>query len=443
MNNVILKKLIDEKDYKQLYNFFLDLNAIDIAELFSDINKKERIMVFRMLSKEKAAEVFAYLQNDIKQSFVSSFTDEEMLSIIENMFTDDVVDFLEDMPANFVKSLLSKVSTETRNKINHILNYPVNSSGSIMTVEYISLNQHMKVSEALSVIRKYGEKCETVYTCYVTDKHKLIGTVSARKLLTSNKETKISEIMKENFISVNACDDKEVAANLFRKYGLLAIPVLDSEDYIVGIITFDDAIDVLTTESTEDIHKMAAINPDEESYLSTPVYKHAKNRITWLLVLMISSTITGFIISNYEDAFTIMPILVSFIPMLMDTGGNCGSQSSTVIIRGLALQEFDITDFLKIIWKEFRISIAVSIILSIINGVRIAVFNGDITLAISVSLSLMLTVIIAKTVGCLLPLFAKKINADPAIMAAPLITTIVDTLSIVVYFKICSVMFGF
>ena len=361
--------------------------------------------------------------------------------ILDAMYTDDAVDLLEDMPANVVNHLLDQVSQDTRADINRLLKYPEDSAGSIMTVEYIDVTLQMTVQQTLDKIRTIGIHSETVYTCYVVEKRKLCGIVTAEALLTNDGDTQVKELMEENYIFIRTTDDREDAAKLFRKYDLIAIPVLDQEGYIVGIVTFDDAIDVLTEETTEDIHKMAAIASSEESYLKTSVFEHARHRILWLLILMFSATITGAIITKYENAFTAIPLLVSFIPMLMDTGGNCGSQSSTLIIRGLAVDELHFSDFFTILWKEFRVAIVVGVVLALANGVRIFWVYKNLPMAVVVAASLVVTIVIAKLVGCILPILAKRLRMDPAIMASPLITTIVDTCSIVIYFQIATLMF--
>ena len=394
-----------------------------------------------MIDKDKAAEVFSYMDDDQRQVLLQSFTSQEIRLILDAMYTDDAVDLLEDMPANVVNHLLDQVSQDTRADINRLLKYPEDSAGSIMTVEYIDVTLQMTVQQTLDKIRTIGIHSETVYTCYVVEKRKLCGIVAAEALLTNDGDTQVKELMEENYIFIRTTDDREDAAKLFRKYDLIAIPVLDQEGYIVGIVTFDDAIDVLTEETTEDIHKMAAIASSEESYLKTSVLEHARHRILWLLILMFSATITGAIITKYENAFTAIPLLVSFIPMLMDTGGNCGSQSSTLIIRGLAVDELHFSDFFTILWKEFRVAIVVGVVLALANGVRIFWVYKNLPMAVVVAASLVVTIVIAKLVGCILPILAKRLHMDPAIMASPLITTIVDTCSIVIYFQIATLMF--
>lgn len=437
----ILLELLTDKKYLELKKGLSEYNSVDLAELLLDMEDKDLAFVFRMIDKDKAAEVFSYMDDDQRQVLLQSFTSQEIRLILDAMYTDDAVDLLEDMPANVVNHLLDQVSQDTRADINRLLKYPEDSAGSIMTVEYIDVTLQMTVQQTLDKIRTIGIHSETVYTCYVVEKRKLCGIVTAEALLTNDGDTQVKELMEENYIFIRTTDDREDAAKLFRKYGLIAIPVLDQEGYIVGIVTFDDAIDVLTEETTEDIHKMAAIASSEESYLKTSVLEHARHRILWLLILMFSATITGAIITKYENAFTAIPLLVSFIPMLMDTGGNCGSQSSTLIIRGLAVDELHFSDFFTILWKEFRVAIVVGVVLALANGVRIFWVYKNLPMAVVVAASLVVTIVIAKLVGCILPILAKRLHMDPAIMASPLITTIVDTCSIVIYFQIATLMF--
>jgi len=438
MTNIELLTLLEENKLKLIHEELSKYNPVDLASLLSKLDEEKLVIVFRILDKEKAAEAFSYMENDLQQTLIKTLSKQDIKTIFNSMYADDAVDFLSDMPANVVTQLLENVDNETRADINYLLQYSEDSAGSIMTVEFIELHPTMTVKQALDKIRKVGIDSETVYTCYVVVKHKLLGIVSAKDLMIRDSETLISDLMKDNYVSIKTTDDRETAANLFRKYGLLAIPVVDSEGCIVGIVTFDDAIDVLTDETTEDMQKMAAMTANDDPYLKTSVWKHAKHRIVWLLILMFSATITGSIISNYESAFAIIPLLVSFIPMLMDTGGNCGSQSSTLVIRGLAVEELQFSDTLKIVWKEFRVSLIVGVTLAVANGLRLVLMYKDIQLALVVSLSLVGTIIIAKIVGCLLPILAKKCKLDPAIMAAPIITTVVDTFSIIIYFNIAT-----
>lgn len=438
MNKELILQYLQNNNLKELHEELCKINPVDIAELLSELDNKNTVIVFRLLDKELAADIFSYMDNEQRHELIESFTQSEIIGLINSMYADDAVDFLADIPANVVTYILDNADREVRQDINKLLQYSDDSVGSIMTVEFVELNKNMDVKQALEKIRKVGIDSETVYTCYVIEKRKCIGIVTAKDLLLNDPEVKIETFMKEDFIFALTSDDKEDAANKLSKYGLIAIPVLDNEGFLVGIVTFDDAIDVLTDETTEDMQKMAAIMANDKPYKATTVWEHAKNRVGWLLILMLSATITGSIISKYDHAFEALPILVSFIPMLMDTGGNCGSQSSTLIIRGLAVDELRNSDILEIIWKEFRVSLIVSAILSVANGVRIFLLYKDLPLAIAVSLSLIGTVIIAKLVGAILPILAKKLKFDPAVMASPVITTVVDTFSIIIYFNIAS-----
>lgn len=424
-------------------------NAADLAALFEEMfgddfkERREFLILYRLLPKDLAAEVFAFMNTDMQQHLITAFSDAELREILDNSFIDDTVDIIEEMPANVVSRILQNSSTGARKAINTILRYPKDSAGSIMTIEYVSLHSDMTVGESFAKIRRVGVNKETIYTCYVTENRKLIGIVTVKDLFLADEDDRIGDIMETNLISVDTLEDKEVVANMFQKYDFLALPVTDRDGRLVGIVTFDDAMDVIQEENTEDVTKMAAIAPNEDTYFRTGVIKHAKSRIVWLLVLMISSTITGLIITKYETAFEVMPLLVSFMPMLMDTGGNCGSQSSTLIIRGLALEEIHFCDFFKVVFKEFRIAIIVSAVLAVVNGIRIYLTYGrNLTLALTISMSLICTVIMSKLIGAMLPMLAKRVNLDPALMAAPLITTIVDSCSIFIYFNIAMVMFG-
>lgn len=442
MTKEVLENLLEEKKYKSIHDVLSHYNPVDLANLLEEFEEERQVLIFRMIAKDKAAEVFSYMDNDLRQLLVRSFTKQEVKNILDSMFTDDAVDFLSDMPANVVAQLLENVDSETRADINHLLQYPDDSAGSIMTIEFVELNPKMTVKEALEKIRITGINSETVYTCYVVEKHKLLGIVSAKDLMTSDSEVPIIELMHDNFISVKTIDDKEYAANLFRKYGLIAIPVVDSEGCIVGIVTFDDAIDVMTEETTEDMHKMAAMTSSDEPYLKTSVWEHAKNRVLWLIILMLTATVTGTIITNFQGAVSKIPLLVSFIPMIMNTSGNSGSQSSVLIIRGLAVDEIKFSDTLKVMWKEIRVGLIVGVALSIVTGIWIFLIYNEIRYAYAVSGSLMFTIVGAKLCGCLLPILAKKLKLDPAIMAAPLITTIVDAFSTMVYLNIAIKIFG-
>ena len=442
MDKKLVLEWMQKNNLKELHEYLKKQNVVDIAEFLKELDDSTLAIFFRILEKEDAANVFSYLENDERNRLIKTFNNTEIVNVINELYSDDAIDFLSDMPANLVTQLLDKVDDEVRQDINHLLKYKDGTAGSIMTVEFIEFTKEMSVADALAKIKRVGIDSETVYTCYVVENRKLIGIVSAKSLMLSDSDVLIKDIMKTEFIYAYTSDDKEDIAKKMRKYGLIALPVLDVEDCIVGIVTFDDAIDVLTEETTEDMQKMAAIVANDKPYLTTSVWEHARSRIVWLLILMFSATLTGSIISNYEHAFEVMPVLVSFIPMLMDTGGNCGSQSSTLIIRGLAIDEIKFSDFFKVVFKEFRISIVVGIMLAIANGIRIVLLNHDVYLAFVVSASIVVTVMISKFVGCVLPIVAKRFKMDPAIMAAPLITTIVDTLAIMVYFSIASQIFN-
>lgn len=441
MNAKIFTELLIKGDFKAVHSILDVMNVVDIALLLEELNEKELAIAFRLFPKDKAADVFSNMSNTMQTNLVEMFTEKELKEILDDLYMDDTVDLLEELPANLVTRILNAVDSSKRNSINLLLNYPEDSAGSIMTTEYVSLHQSMTVKEAMAHIKQVGIHKETIYTCYVLERRKLIGIVSAKDLMTMNDDTVISEIMETEIISATTHTDQEEVAQLFSKYGLLAIPILDTGGLMVGIVTVDDAMDVMVEEATEDITIMAAMNPSEKSYFETSVFSHAKNRIVWLLVLMLSASITGAIITRYEDAFSAIPLLVSFIPMLMDTGGNCGSQSSTLIIRGLALNEIRFRDIFKVIFKEFRIALIVSVVLAFANGLRIFLVYHDMKLAVVIGLSLIATVILSKLIGCVLPLAAKKVHLDPAIMAAPLITTLVDTCSIIIYFSIATQVF--
>lgn len=438
MNPRIFMDILSKRDFKTTRSILDVMNAVDIALLLSELDDKELVLAFRLIPKDKASEVFANMNNSMQTYLVEMFTEKELKELLDDLYMDDTVDLLEELPANLVTRILNTVDIAKRNSINQLLNYPDDSAGSIMTTEYVALKKTMTVRQAMLHIKEVGIHKETIYTCYILENRKLIGIVSAKDLMTLDDDTVIEEIMETEIISVNTHTDQEEVARQFSKYGLLAIPVLDTGNLMVGIVTVDDAMDVMVDEATEDITIMAAMNPSEDTYFETSVFAHAKNRFPWLLILMFSSTVTGLIISKYEAAFAAVPLLVSFIPMLTDTGGNCGSQSSTLIIRGLALDEIKFRDIFKVMFKEFRIALLVSSGLAIANGLRIFIMYDDIQLAIVIAFSIVATVIISKIIGCVLPLFAKKVNLDPAIMAAPLITTIVDTCSIIIYFSIAT-----
>lgn len=441
MNKEIFMKLLLAREFKAVRSILNVMNSVDIASTLEELEGKDLVLAFRLIPKDKAADVFSNMNNSMQSYLVEMFTEKELKEILDELFLDDTVDMLEELPANLVTRILDVVDKDTRTQINVILNYPEDSAGSIMTTEYVDFKKAMTVSQAVAHIKETGIHKETIYTCYVLENRKLIGIVSAKDLLTSDDSEKIGEIMETEIISVNTHTDKEDVAKTLSKYDLLAIPVLDAEGLMVGIITVDDAMDVMEDEATEDITKMAAMNPSEKPYFETSVWGHAKNRIVWLLVLMLSATITGTILTHYENAFQAIPLLVSFIPMLMDTGGNCGSQSATLIIRGIALDEIHFSDILRVMFKEFRISLIVGCVLAAANGLRILIMYQSLEMAFVIAVSLIATIVISKMIGCILPLCAKKIHLDPAIMAAPLITTLVDTCSVMVYFAIATQVF--
>nr|WP_288743691.1 magnesium transporter [uncultured Mediterraneibacter sp.] len=441
MDKNIFIKLLAQREFKAVRSILDVMNEVDIASLLSTLSDKELALAFRLIPKDKAAEVFSNMDTSMQTYLVTMFTEKELKELLDDLYMDDTVDMLEELPANLVKRILATVSASDRSMINQLLNYPEDSAGSIMTTEYVDLREEMTVGQAMAHIKKTGIHKETIYTCYITERRKLVGIVSAKDLMTTDDDVPIKDLMETEIISVHTHADQEQVAQLFTKYDLLALPVIDQDDRMVGIVTFDDAMDVMVDETTEDITKMAAINPSEKTYFETSVLQHAKNRIPWLLILMFTSIITGTIITRYENAFAAIPLLVSFIPMLMDTGGNCGSQSATLIIRGIALDEIRFTDLFKVMFKEFRISLIVGAFLAVANGVRIFIQYHNPGLAVVIACSLMGTVIMSKLVGCILPLLAKKVNLDPAIMASPLITTLVDTFSVLIYFNIATVVF--
>ena len=441
MDKDIFTKLLAQREFKAVRSILDVMNEVDIASLLSTLSDKELALAFRLIPKDKAAEVFSNMDTSMQTYLVAMFTEKELKELLDDLYMDDTVDMLEELPANLVKRILATVSASDRSMINQLLNYPEDSAGSIMTTEYVDLREEMTVGQAMAHIKKTGIHKETIYTCYITERRKLVGIVSAKDLMTTDDDVPIKDLMETEIISVHTHADQEQVAQLFTKYDLLALPVIDQDGRMVGIVTFDDAMDVMVDEATEDITKMAAINPSEKTYFETSVFQHAKNRIPWLLILMFTSIITGTIITRYENAFAAIPLLVSFIPMLMDTGGNCGSQSATLIIRGIALDEIRFTDLFKVMFKEFRISLIVGAFLAVANGVRIFIQYHNPGLAVVIACSLMGTVIMAKLVGCILPLLAKKVNLDPAIMASPLITTLVDTFSILIYFNIATILF--
>ena len=438
-----IKDLLTNKKYNELKKILNELNSADIPGILEEFDKEDVIRIFRLLSKEQAGEAFSYMESDMREKLLEDLTDRELKSVIDELFMDDTVDLIEEMPSNVVKRILKLVNKEDRNTINELLKYPEDSAGSIMTTEFIDLNENMTAEQALKRIRKIGTDSETIYTCYVlTEKRILKGIINIKDILIAPKEKLIKELMETNIISANTLEDKEEVAKKFDKYDFYALPVVDNESRLVGIITVDDAINVLQDEAQEDFEKMAAITPTEEGYFETSVWKHAKNRIVWLLILMLSAAITGNILAQYEAAFAVAPLLVAFIPMIMGTGGNCGSQSSTLIIRGLATDEIKLKDIFRIIWKEIRVAFIVGVALAIVNAIRVIIQYRDIQLAIVLGITLIVTTMVSKVLGCVLPMLAKRLKLDPAIMAAPLITTLVDVCSILVYFQVATSIMG-
>ena len=436
-------ELLENKDFPQLGNLLKDMNPADVAELFEDLPREKMALVFRLLPKELAADAFAYMNPDEQTVLVEAFSDKELHDVVNELYVDDAADMIEEMPANLVKRILRHTDAETRVLINQILNYPKDSAGSIMTMEYVDLKRGMTVEEAFDRIRAIGVEKETVYTCYVTDsRRKLKGIVTVKDLLLAPKNELIRNIMETNIIYVSTHTDKEEVASLFGKYDFLAVPVVDNEERLVGIVTVDDAIDVIQDEATEDIEMMAAITPTDKPYMKTGVFATWKKRIPWLLLLMIFATFTGSIITSFEDALSASIVLTGFIPMLMDTGGNAGSQASVSIIRGLSLGEIEYKDVGRILWKEARVAFLCGVSLAAANFVKLLLIDRvTISVAIVVCSTLVVTVLAAKLVGCSLPVLAKRIGFDPAVMASPFITTIVDALSLLIYFRIaCAVL---
>ncbi|MCL2636906.1 MAG: magnesium transporter [Oscillospiraceae bacterium] len=444
----IYEEMLDTRQYNALRSELIEQNSADIAQLIESVKVDKAVLIFRMLPKDMEAEVFAELPPDVQESLIGIFSETEIQSIVEELFLDDAVDFIEEMPAGIAKKVLATAKPETREEINRLLKYPEDSAGSIMTVEYVDLKSEMTVREAFSRIRRTGTDKETIYTCYVTDsERRLVGVVSAKRLMLAERDEIIGDIMDDtNLITAETLEDRELVAHKVNKYDLLSIPVVDMENRLVGIITIDDIADVIEEEVTEDFQKMAAILPSDKPYLKTHPVLLAKNRVVWLFVLMAAAMITGGIIGKYEEAMLALPLLGTFIPMLMDTGGNSGSQSATMVIRGMALMEITPRDFFKVVWKEMRTGLLVGLGLSVVNFVRVWItFRGHseysediIRISATVSFTLFFTVVVANLVGGILPIIAKKCKIDPAVMAAPLITTIVDALSLIVFFALAT-----
>ena len=443
MDKEIIIRLFEKKEYKAIKSIFDSMNPVDTAALLPEFEEKEMVLLFRLIPKENAAMVFTYLEADAQQVLLEAFTDKELKHIMDEMFIDDTVDVIEEMPANVVSRMLSAAG-DKRESINKILNYPEDSAGSIMTMEYITLLPTMTIGDALKKIKSTDVHFETIYTCYVVEKHKLLGIITAKELLTQDDNIIISDVMETNMITVNTHSDKEEVANLLNKYDFLALPVVDVENCMVGIVTIDDAMDVILEEAEEDIQMMTGITPTDKPFLKTSVLEIFRTRIPWLLILMLSSTFTGIIISSFETALEKLVVLTAFIPMIMGTGGNSGSQASVTVIRGLSLGEVEIKDVLKVLWKELRVSLLCGVTIAVATFLKVYFIDGfvmgteNVSLVVSavVAITLCITVIAAKLIGCALPILAKKIGFDPAVMASPFITTLVDAISLLVYFAI-------
>ena len=447
-----LLKMLDEKKYASLRDILVTMNPSDVAGLFDGLEEKQIPVMFRLLPKEQAAETFVEMEPEAQQLLIQGFSDNELREVLDELYVDDAADLVEEMPANVVKRILTQADPEMRSSINQILRYPENSAGALMTMEYVSLRPDMTVEESILRIRRQGVDKETIYTCYVLAKDRtLLGIVTVKDLLLAESDdTEIQEIMTENVISVTTRDDQEEVAKMFSKYNFLALPVVDTEKRMVGIVTFDDAMDVMEEEATEDMEIMAAMTPSEKSYLKSSPFDLYKHRIPWLMLLMVSATFTGMIISSFESALALLPALTAFIPMLMDTGGNCGSQSSVTVIRALSLDELELSDVFTVLWKEVRtavlcgVTLAALCFLKVLLIDRLLMGNQSISLGVDlvICLALGVTVVMAKMVGCTLPLLAKRLGFDPAVMASPFITTIVDALSLLIYFRFATVLLG-
>ena len=442
-----LQALLTDKKYATIRDILITMNPSDIASVFDELEEERLPLLFRLLPKELAAETFVEMEPEAQELLIRGFSDSELREVLDELYVDDAVDIVEEMPANVVRRILSQADPQMRKEINEILRYPENSAGSIMTTEYVSLRPGMTVEEAILRIRRTGVDKETIYTCYVTRDRTLVGLVTVKDLLLAqDDDTLIQDMMETNVISVNTLTDQEEVAQMFSKYNFLALPVVDTESRMVGIVTFDDAMDVMEDEFTEDMEIMAAMTPSDKTYLRSTVFDLFKHRIPWLMLLMVSATFTGMIITGFEDALAAQVVLTAFIPMLMDTGGNSGSQSSVTIIRALSLDEIEFSDLFRILWKEIRTAVLCGVVLSaacfakIMLIDRLLMGNTDVTwlVALVVCITMALTVLVAKMVGCSLPLLAKKLKLDPAVMASPFITTIVDALSLLLYFGVAS-----
>ncbi len=445
----LTQKLLDEKKFVTLRKILEEEEPVDIGELFEELSPSQLLIVFRLLPKEPAAEVFVYLDGEVQEQLIRSFSDSELKEVLDELYMDDAVDMIEEMPANVVKRILRHASPEMRASINDLLKYPKDSAGSIMTTEYVDLKKDLTVRDAIRRIRRTGVDKETIYTCYVTDNDRVLqGMVSAKDLLINSSDTLIADIMETSVISVKTLDDKEEVANQLSRYDFLAMPVVDGGGRLVGIVTVDDAIDVITEEATEDIERMAAINPSDKTYMRTGVFETWKKRIPWLLILLVSATFTSLIISANTTLLTSAAFLIACIPVLMDTGGNTGSQAAVSIIRSLSLDEIDFSDIYRVIWKEVRVGALCGLTLASASFVKIMLFDrlicgGEgitVMIALVVSLTILISVVFAKLIGCTLPIISKKLGFDPAIMSSPFITTIVDTVALLIYFAVAAIL---
>ena len=437
-----IEKFLDERKYTTLRDVLKTMQAADIAALFEILPRRKLSLLFRLLPKEQAAEAFVEMDLDLQEHLIHGFSDNELKEIVDELYLDDTVDMVEELPANVVKRILAQANPETRQLINEMLQYPEDSAGSVMTTEYVDLSADMTVPDAIKHIKRTGVDKETINVCYVTSSdRKLIGEVPIRSLILAEDKQTVGEIMQKNVISVTTQEDQEEVAQTFAKYDCIALPVVDSEGRLVGIVTVDDAIDILQSEATEDIDKMAAVTPSDRPYLKLSTFAIYKSRIPWLLILMISATFTGSIITHYESALSSYLVLTASIPMLMDTGGNCGSQASATIIRGISLQQIKFSDIFRVVWKETRVALLCGLTLAAVNFVKLILLSKvTVTVAAVICLTLVFTVFVAKIVGCTLPILAKRVGGDPAVMASPFLTTIVDALSLIIYFEIAGVL---
>ena len=431
-----LMELVAKKQFRRLKDLLSDMNEVDVAEFLDELEADQQAVVFRLLPKDMAAEVFTYLEDsEDQEKLIGALSDKELREVLDELYLDDTVDIIEDMPANVVSRILRNTDASTRSQINQLLNYPKDSAGSLMTTEFVYLHPDSTVEESFARIRQVGLDKETVYTCYVTKNRVLMGVVTVKTLLLSSYETHIRDIMETNLLSVKTHEDKEEVAQLFSKYDLSAVPVVDNDDRLVGIITFDDVMDVIEEEATEDIEKMAAILPTDKPYFQTGVVETWKHRVPWLLLLMISATFTGTILGFFEEALAANAALTLFIPMLMDTGGNSGGQASVTIIRAMSLGDVEFSDCFRVVWKEVRVALLCAATLGVVVFLKVIILDRkSATVALVVALTVMVTIVVAKLVGCTLPMLAKRLGFDPAVMASPFITTVVDALSLLIYF---------